>query len=517
MDTSDRTPCAKVGCKRFKCEENNYCLKHKLCVIIDAAAASGKKLCSKNGCHVQIDLDYKYTQCDGCRETERMKDNAKRSAAAVAAAAQLAARAPEKTCPTCRKVFPMEMFQGEKAGVTTKTCRPCRDDNKKQDALRDREHRNALARVASAKPEFKQKKRAYRDENHEKMVQYDLTSKARRLENLGPDGYLAYYAAQQADWRAKNPEKMSAFNEKRRTNLHEFFKVNYVQRCKNDNIELSITEDDFASIAKDPCFYCGTMEKIEVDGVIDERGFNGLDRMDQTRGYIWDNCVSACNMCNVMKKSLHIDVFLKRVEHMVSYNFPTEIDAARFPEVFREHKKCKYGVYVDSAKSKNRDFMITREEFEEIVRQNCYLCDKPPSKTHLTGIDRFDSKIGYIFENCRPCCGECNYMKNVYDFDIFLEKLLKIYHHRILPSKSTELTNSFVQIAPPGIQFMSIMQRSQNKKTKEEIAEKNRIKKQKSRDHLRETLGDEEYRRKHAADVAAKRRKKKEENAAGES
>lgn len=84
-------------------------------MIIDAAAAAGKKLCSKNGCHVQIDLDYAYKKCDGCREDERLKDQAKRSAAAEVAAAQLAAGAPEKTCPTCRKVFPMEMFQGEKA------------------------------------------------------------------------------------------------------------------------------------------------------------------------------------------------------------------------------------------------------------------------------------------------------------------------------------------------------------------------------------------------------------------
>lgn len=162
MDTSVRTPCAKEGCPRFKCEENNYCLKHKLCVIIDAAAAAGKKLCSKNGCHVQIDLDYAYKKCDGCREIERMKDNAKRSAAATAAAAQLAAGAPEKTCPTCRKVFPMDKFQGEKSGVITKTCRPCRDDNKKQDKNRDREHRNSLARIAEAHPERKDRKREAR-------------------------------------------------------------------------------------------------------------------------------------------------------------------------------------------------------------------------------------------------------------------------------------------------------------------------------------------------------------------
>ena len=519
--TSVRTPCAKEGCKRFKCEENNYCLKHKLCVIIDAAAAAGKKICSKNGCHVQIDLNYEYKQCDGCREAERVKDNAKRSAAAEVAAAQLAAGAPEKTCPTCRKVFPMEMFQGEKAGVLTKTCRPCRDDNKKQDALRDREHRNALARIASAKPEFKQKKRAYRDETHEKMVQYDLTSKARRLENLGPDGFLAYYAAQQAVWRAKNPEKYAAFNEKRRTNLHEFFNANYIRPSKNKNLEFTITEQDFASIAINPCFYCGTMEKIMVDGKMVERGFNGLDRMDQTRGYIWDNCVSACKMCNRMKKSLHIDVFLKRVEHMISFNFPSEVDAKLFPEVFTDHAGCSYRDYERKAENYGREFSLSRDQVHSLMHSACYLCAKCPTAYHKNGIDRFDSSIGYVIENCRPCCGECNYMKNNYVYQEFMLKLSTIYHHRILHDKRTvtydqDLTNSFVEVTPVEFEVTSIMQRSQ-KKSKEEISENARIRQQQKRERLLNTLGSEEYRRKHAADVAANRRKKKEKNAVEES
>ena len=52
----------------------------------------------------------------------------------------------------------MEMFQGKKR-ATTKTCRSCRDVNCRQDALRDRDHRNALARVAEAQPERKDRKR----------------------------------------------------------------------------------------------------------------------------------------------------------------------------------------------------------------------------------------------------------------------------------------------------------------------------------------------------------------------
>ena len=535
-EASVRTPCSREGCTKVKCDENVYCLKHQIFAFVDATVAANKKVCRNHirGCRAQLDPDDSFSRCDTCRETERTRDQARRAAAA--AAAQVSADATEKTCTTCCKVFPMDMFRGEKAGTITKTCRPCRDDNKKQDENRDREHRNALARVAEAKPEFKQKKRAYRDENPEKGVQYDLTSKSRRLENLGPEGYLAHNAAaQQAVWRTKNPEKYAAFNEKRRVDLGEFFKANYVRPSKNKNLEFTITEYDFASIAKEPCYYCGEMEKIEVDGEMVERGFNGLDRKDQTRGYVVDNCVSACNMCNVMKKSLHVDIFLKRVEHMISYNFPSEIDADRFPEVFCNHFHSAFTDYVYRCKQKNRVIEISCDDFSQLQSEPCYLCGKCTTHLHKNGIDRFDSGVGYVLKNCRPCCGECNYMKNDFDFQQFMDKLLAIYNHRILPNKAVreltnyivepttavrelsnsfvepttavrELSNSLVEVAQP-IAF-SIMHPSQ-KKSKEEIRENARIRKQKSRDHLLNTLGSEEYRRQHAEKTAEERRKKK--------
>jgi hypothetical protein len=45
------------------------------------------------------------------------------------------------------------------------------------------------------------------------------------------------------------------------------------------------------------------------------------------------------------------------------------------------------------------------------------------------GIDRYDNKKGYILENIRPCCGECNYMKIDYDFNDVIEKLMLIYNN----------------------------------------------------------------------------------------
>ena len=48
------------------------------------------------------------------------------------------------------------------------------------------------------------------------------------------------------------------------------------------------------------------------------------------------------------------------------------------------------------------------------------------------GIDRVDSNIGYIFENCVPCCKLCNMAKKEYPVEEFKEwiaKLGKLRHH----------------------------------------------------------------------------------------
>ena len=63
----------------------------------------------------------------------------------------------------------------------------------------------------------------------------------------------------------------------------------------------------------------------------------------------------------------------------------------------------------------------------------------------LTGIDRIDNKKGYIVGNVNPACTICNYMKYIYDYDIFLEYCQNIYEnvgsttHNLLPHRSYDL------------------------------------------------------------------------------
>lgn len=57
-----------------------------------------------------------------------------------------------------------------------------------------------------------------------------------------------------------------------------------------------LTEDQYYLLIKQPCFYCGLALNSSVR--------SGLDRVDNTLGYIIDNVVPCCVECNVAKSDL---------------------------------------------------------------------------------------------------------------------------------------------------------------------------------------------------------------------
>lgn len=58
-----------------------------------------------------------------------------------------------------------------------------------------------------------------------------------------------------------------------------------------------------------PCSYCG--EKIETFGI---------DRVDNTGGYVIGNIVSCCNLCNKMKLAQSKDEFIDRIKRIYQLN-----------------------------------------------------------------------------------------------------------------------------------------------------------------------------------------------------
>lgn len=455
--------CAHKDCKFKKSEENKYCGKHQLDIFINATEEIGLKCCKNvsRGCRAQLPKDGKST-CEPCLAVYREKDHEKRGTIIITET--------EKMCSACCKMCPLDHFIG--VHNDTKRCTACREDGKKNDAKRNKEHVNELSRENGKKPERVEVKKQWVANNPEKVALYDINYKARQIER-DQEGYLKKQAENSKNWRIANPEKVEIMNQKRVENVDSSLtRYKYSAQLKGIVFEI---EDKFHEMVKTPCYYCGIMQ---------EKGFNGLDRLDVTKGYTRENTVPCCEVCNFMKGDESPNTFIHHTEHILTHL--GIVPGRRFET--KNTIKVSFARYKQRAEKKKLDFVFTEETFEQEIQKDCYLCGKQNSDNHCNGLDRVDNKKGYVLDNVRTCCGNCNYLKRDYSYDVVIEKCRLIYENK-----------------PAEVEITPVVR---VKKTKEEIAEEARIRKQKSRDKKRDKMGDEEFRKMRAKQAAEDRKKR---------
>lgn len=103
-----------------------------------------------------------------------------------------------------------------------------------------------------------------------------------------------------------------------------------------------------------------------------------------------------------------------------------------YKEKHASYRKTPQGVlylYSNSAKRKSLAFELTLESLlRDFWGKPCYYCgDCLPT----IGIDRLDSKDGYVAGNMVPCCSMCNFMKNTAEKDAFIEKCVAVAKHSV--------------------------------------------------------------------------------------
>ena len=472
-------PCAKECCNAKSTPENKYCRKHQLQVFIDETAALGKRVCKNviRGCKAQLDSEYEFVRCEPCRQRENERDDARKAKKLDEIGEDETQQT--KLCNSCDKIQPLDEFVGTKNKGIVKSCKTCRETWKRNDANRDKEHRNALAREAEKKPERIAVKKAWEQANPEVREKIGKKSRAKRAAK-DIDGYLQHNANVMKNWRDRNPEKMEEANGKRRESLEAHYKI-YQRSARLKKLKFELSEEEFKELVAKPCYYCD---------IVDEKGFNGIDRTNQSVGYIqsnlsisdgWTtersqvgNCVSCCAMCNWLKGSLDSATFIKRMQHI--YSFQKDADKKMHPECFPDAKCVSYASYRSRAEKKSLKFAITHDDYKSIIQQDCYLCGKSTTETNINGVDRMDNTVGYTLENCKACCKECNHMKNNFALEVLLAKLERIqdiWKDRALPVLPAQIY-SIVQLA--------------EKMTKEELQKDRESKKQralkKHRDYL---------------------------------
>jgi len=83
-------------------------------------------------------------------------------------------------------------------------------------------------------------------------------------------------------------------------------------RCdaRDRGLVFDLSKEKFRNLTKGNCYYCGqspaqTLKDYATDGFI----YNGIDRVDNEKGYIEENVVPCCKTCNYAKRNMPADEF----------------------------------------------------------------------------------------------------------------------------------------------------------------------------------------------------------------
>ena len=97
--------------------------------------------------------------------------------------------------------------------------------------------------------------------------------------------------------------------------------MRYVKRAKKKNIEFVFTKEDFVKLTSQNCYYCGR-EPSSVGKSQHNNGdfkYNGLDRINSSGGYTFDNVVTCCEFCNRSKFDRTTEEFYIYIQKIYNY------------------------------------------------------------------------------------------------------------------------------------------------------------------------------------------------------
>jgi peroxiredoxin family protein len=325
---------------------------------------------------------------------------------------------PYKICITCKKIHPPEYFI-TKIGNNSNNCEDCRAEGRIKDALRDRTGRDY--KISDMKLKRKEKRKQWRLNNPEKSSLYSHNYREKKKRVMGIDGYRAHKAEEVKLWRKNNPDKMKIRYHKDKINIdRKIYTCSYSADLRG--YKFLLTDIEATGFFQDKCYYCG--EK-PIEGV----NLNGIDRKDSKLDYTFDNCVSACQMCNYMKNDTWDEnEFIMVVEHILTiHNFTNGI---LYPNLFYDSKSSNYNKTKWSAINEREiEFKLSENTFNQIKQKPCYICNKSNTLTHSNGIDRVQNDICYVDYNCQSCCKNCNILKKDYSMELLFKKLVQIYQY----------------------------------------------------------------------------------------
>ena len=154
-----------------------------------------------------------------------------------------------------------------------------------------------------------------------------------------------------------------------KTNINAYY-TKYLVNAKKRNLEFTLSIEEFEEIINNSCYYCDYYAYDEVVGV---------DRLDSNIGYVIQNVVPCCSICNYSKGTLTLKQYITHCKKVVS-NFEDISDSEleeesasklnsyiRPAKILNLYNTNKLGEYIELCKKDGRSPLFI-EKLEELSR-----------------------------------------------------------------------------------------------------------------------------------------------------
>ena len=95
----------------------------------------------------------------------------------------------------------------------------------------------------------------------------------------------------------------------------------YKQTARIKNLEFDLSKEIFRKLFNSNCYYCGgepSNVKTSWTGITFI--YNGIDRIDSSKGYVKNNVVSCCKICNYAKRDMSQLEFMEWINRIIKFN-----------------------------------------------------------------------------------------------------------------------------------------------------------------------------------------------------
>lgn len=95
---------------------------------------------------------------------------------------------------------------------------------------------------------------------------------------------------------------------------------NYKRRAIRKNLLFNLSFEQFLELVQQNCYYCGSKPKNIYKTKCNNGNFvyQGIDRLNNDKGYILENCVPCCEECNTKKSSQSYNDFMLWIKKVYS-------------------------------------------------------------------------------------------------------------------------------------------------------------------------------------------------------